>query len=457
MDRKEFLSASAIFGTATLVSGSTPIHKSRVNEPILDEINDIPNFCSHEHWGSISNIGSRSDGFVADLKPGALPLKKTTLIDLLVDPYLSGSLRGNGVDPQDYKGGGNKVELFHKLKDFRLKGTYQSLRIGINFAHGYDIHNFDPEQYRIANNKIGERYQNIFSWYKELMAKANLSDLVRPVQPEFYFADFTTRQAQEEMSFTSTVLRIDPFLEFWKETNTRRDYLVEKMGIDPLDAKSWKAFLEKIFSIASKNSCVGIKQMQAYSRSLDFSPVSDSDVKFRGELSTEEKKKFQDWIVHACCELVNQRKWPHQIHVGTNNHPESNPLPLKALASMYPDQKIVMIHCWPYIEEAGYLAQAYSNIYIDTCWQPVLNPHFLKQSLDSWLGYIPLSKITMSNDCTSVEMATGASMITRRILSSTLEGQKESAGLFQGEVREIAAQLLHNNAVEIYGLGQYFQ
>jgi len=297
----------------------------------------------------------------------------------------------------------------------------------------------------------------MFSWYKELMTKAGLSDLIRPVQPEFYFGDFDTGPAQEELSFTSTVLRIDPFLDFWKENNARRDHMADKLGIDPMDALSWRDFLEKMFSYAAEHSCIGIKQLQAYMRSLEFKVVSESEVKFRGDLSAGEIKKFQDWIVHTCCELANQKKWPHQIHVGTHNHPDSNPLPLETLAKMYPDQKIVMLHCWPYIEESGYLAQAHANVFIDTCWQPVLNPQFLEQSLDTWLGYIPLNKITMSNDSTSVEMATGASMITRNILSAALAKQKEIAGLGKGEVREIAAQLLHNNAVEIYGLGQPYQ
>ena len=453
MDRKEFLSTGAIFGAATLIPGCTPGQKKGAEEPILNDIADIPICCSHEHWGSIFNIGYRPEGFVADLVPGTMPQGRTTLLDLFLDPYLNGSLVANGIDPQELKDTQNKVMLFQQLKDFRLKGTYQSLRLGINFAHGYDIHNFDPDKYKIADNKIGERYQNMFSWYKELMTKAGLSDLVRPVQPEFYFGDFDTGPAREELSFTSTVLRIDPFLDFWKETNTRRDHLVGKLGIDPVDARSWRDFLEKLLAYAAKRSCIGIKQLQAYMRSLDFSPVSESEVKFRGDLSAEEVKKFQDWIVHSCCELANQRKWPHQIHVGTHNHPQSNPLPLETLAKMYPDQKIVMLHCWPYFEESGYLAQAYANVYIDTCWQPVLNPQFLKQSLDTWLGYIPLNKITMSNDSTSVEMATGASMITRRILSTALAEQKKTAGLGQGEVKEIAAQLLHNNSVELYGLG----
>lgn len=457
MDRKEFLSTGVVLGAAAIAPGCSSQQSSKTSEAISDDLSGIPICCSHEHWGSILNIGYRPEGFVADLVPGAMPPGRTTLVDLLLDPYLNGSLMGNGIDPLIYKEGQNNVKLFQQLKNFRLKGTYLSLRLGINFAHGYDIHAFDPDQLSIADGMIEEHYQNMFSWYKELMTRAGLSDLIRPVQPEYYFGDFGTGRAREEMSFTSTVLRIDPFLDFWKETSARRDNLAGKLEIEPVDARSWRDFLEKMFSFATEHSCIGIKQLQAYMRSLEFSPVKESDVRFRGDLSDREVKKFQDWIMHTCCELANQRKWPHQIHVGTHNHPDSNPLPLETLAKMYPDQKIVMLHCWPYIEESGFLAQAYPNVFIDTCWQPVLNPDFLRQSLDTWLGYIPLNKITMSNDSTSVEMAVGASLITRKVLASALTKQKESAGLGQGEVREIAAQILHNNAVQIYGVGQSYQ
>jgi predicted TIM-barrel fold metal-dependent hydrolase len=139
--------------------------------------------------------------------------------------------------------------------------------------------------------------------------------------------------------------------------------------------------------------------------------------------------------------------------VGTHNHPLSNPLPLSKLAKRYPDQKIVMLHCWPYLDETGYLAQAHPNVYMDTCWQPILNPEFLRKSLQTWLGYIPLNKITMSNDSTSVEMAAGASMITRKVLREALNNQKDQAGINEREAREMAAKLLHNNAVDIYKLG----
>ncbi len=120
---------------------------------------------------------------------------------------------------------------------------------------------------------IGEHYGKLFSWYKKLMTEARLTSLIRPVQPEFYFADFGTGAAREELSFTSTMLRIDPFLDFWRTANPRRDLLVEKLGIDPVDGPTWRSFLESMLSHAEKMDCLGIKQLQAYSRSLDFEAV----------------------------------------------------------------------------------------------------------------------------------------------------------------------------------------
>jgi hypothetical protein len=455
MDRKEFLSTGALIGAISFAPGGRVISQEK-DGPGEDALYmEIPVFCSHEHWGSISSLGQFPGGFNADLRPGMLPERNTTLVDLLADPYMTGSLMGNGFNPR--KQGRNTPpdysELIHALKNFRLKGTYLSLRQGIKLAYGYDIQSLEKDQLARINTEITENYRQLFLWTPGFMKKAALSQLIRPVHPEFYLGDFDSPAARAESEYTSTVMRIDPLLDFWSEENSRRDQLAEKLDCDPLDARSWKEFLEKLLDRAEKKACVGIKQLQAYRRTLDFEPVEDQSVLFRGKLSEQEIKRFQDWVVHACCELANQRYWPHQVHVGTHNHPLSNPLPLSSLAGRYPHQKIVMLHCWPYLDEAAYLAQAFPNVYMDTCWQPILNPGFLRKSLQTWLGYIPLNKITMSNDSTSVEMAAGASMITRRLLGEALNYQKIEAGLTAREEREIAARLLHNNAVDIYNLG----
>jgi len=470
MDRKKFLgTTTAILGASALAPTSVALGQKKSENQTSFDLSDIPIFCGHEHWGSIFAIGYSSTGFLADVVPGIMPERKTSLADLLLDPYMSGNLNGAGINPREFPDGHKKVDIIEKaanapleafklaskaLKEFQLKGTYQCLRLGIDFAYDFDISEYDQAGINTTNSSIGNNYDRMFSWYKKLMKKANLSELIRPVQPEFYFGDFNTISALEELSFTSTLLRIDPLLKFWEEDNSRRENLSSKLGVDPIDANSWREFLEKLFTHAAENSCIGIKQLQAYSRNLDFEIVKDKDVKFRGKLSDTEVKPFQDWVMHECCSLANSRKWPHQIHVGTNNLPNSNPLPLERLAKMYPDQKIVMLHCWPYFKESGYLAMQYSNVYIDTCWQQILNPEFLTQSLETWLGYIPLNKITMSNDSTSIEMAVGSSLITRQVVSKALFAQKKITNLNEKRMMEMAAGLLYNNAVNIYKIGK---
>ena len=41
------------------------------------EFSDLPNFCSHEHWGRIDSIGTVPEGFRADMEPGARPTRRT--------------------------------------------------------------------------------------------------------------------------------------------------------------------------------------------------------------------------------------------------------------------------------------------------------------------------------------------------------------------------------------------
>lgn len=60
----------------------------------------------------------------------------------------------------------------------------------------------------------------------------------------------------------------------------------------------------------------------------------------------------------------------------------------------------------------------------------------------------------LSHDCTSVEMATGSSLFTREILEEKLLRQKAMLKLNDKQLRLAALDMLHNNAVRVYGIGQ---
>ncbi len=472
INRRKFVAGAGLLAGGSLVTANAAQLKidpaTLVTEINLDT---LPNFCSHEHWGSIESIGMamEQEGFRADTRAGASPQRDTSVWDLVLDPYMGSTMASNGMDIQSIpksKGYASQrewwmadpdkaLERFNSdFRSYQLTGIFQCLRRGIKHLYNTDIATFKPEDWKKADTGISENYKNIFAWYRNAMNRASFSELIRPVHPEFYTSEESAVLAREELSFTHTIMRIDPLLDMWKETSPRRDALSGITGIEPADAKSWREFIQKIFDLAAKHNTTGIKQLQAYFRPLGFQSRNDSEIRFRGALNEVEIIAFQDWVMHECCKQAHERHWPHQVHVGTNNLPDSNPLPLESLATEYPRMNIVMIHCWPYLREAGYLARTQPNMYIDTCWLPVLNPDFLRDALGMWLNYVPGHKIMLGHDSTSIEMAVGSSLFTREILAEKLVSQQNNLQMPSRELLQVAANLLHNNAVRLYGVGK---
>ena len=464
LSRRRFIAGAAAAGLPTPPADSGPARSRRTTGPL--DLSNEPVFCAHEHWGSIASFGMEPEGFRPDVVRGALPRRRTHLTDLLLDPYLGGWLRASGFDPDaaaraagatgisEIEGDAPKAMevLAPGLARLRLTGAYQCLRRGIRFLHGGDVDDASRRSVERAASSIVARYQSPFAWYGQAMRKAHLAGLLRPVHPEYYYREESPHSAAEEAALGGTLLRIDPLLDLWQGTSPRRDALAACVGIEPTDAASWVALLQRLFDHAAERGCVGIKQLQAYTRSLEFAPVADASVRFRGDLSRAEVCAFQDWLVHACCRLAHDRGWPHQVHVGTHNLPHSQPLPLGSLAARYPGMKLVLLHCWPYLAEAGWLAKHHPNVYLDTCWMPVLNPAFLREALALWLGYVPSHKIFLSQDATSVEMAVGSAMFSREAVAAALAAAGRELGMGEEALREVGRTLLSGNAAALYSV-----
>ncbi len=441
--------------------------KSGKQPPRMLDLSILPNFCAHEHWGSIDSIGTVPEGFRADVECGATPRRETDLFDILLDPYFKGLLNsGSASEIAIQTGTNNFRELSKQAPGEALKllrpslvqqqfvGTYQCIRRGLLALYDADISSQDTQTLTRLQNSIGKRYSHIFEWYRTAMKKAHFTELIRPVQPEYYVREESSESAHDESAFTHTLMRVDPLLELWPRDSPRRDSLARMTGIEPRDANSWRDFIGKLLSLAGQKKAVGIKQIQAYFRRLEYLPRKDSEVVWIGDLNPEQIIIFQDWVMHECCKQANDRNWVHQIHVGTHNLAQSSPLPLAPLAKRYPRMKMVLIHCWPFLSEAGFLAKYHPNIYLDTCWQLILNPTFFRDAMMLWLNYVPTHKITCSHDATSIEMAVGSSLFTREILAEVLEEQTQHLGISNLNLRRAAQDMLHNNCVEIYGIGK---
>ncbi len=467
MNRRHFFNSAFAGATATAMTVSAGVRDKETlvaEKDILEAMATFPVFCAHEHWGSISAIGMSEHGFRADCEAGAVPARDVSLWDIVLDPYFGGWIwtAGHDVTALARKAGYDDPfqwwrnapqamldRMLPVIQEQELTGGFQCLRRGILALHQADIGTNDIRAWNKADAGVSVAYADIFRWYREAMKRLHIRDLIRPIHPEFFY-DRKAR-ADDEEAFTKPILRVDPLLTLWPAQCPRRDRLSALTGVEPRDAASWRAFIATLFDHAAKKGNVGIKQLQAYSRDLDYVPRSDAEIQFSGDLTATERRCFEDWVMHECCKQAHERHWPHQVHVGTHNLPRSSPLPLGALATRYPNMRLVLLHCWPYVEESAYLAKLRPQVYLDACWQVILNPAFLEQSLDAWLGYVPATKIMCSQDATSVEMAAGASVLVRETLSRALAIRHGRDVAQRPTLLALAEDILHNNAERVYG------
>jgi phosphoglycolate phosphatase-like HAD superfamily hydrolase/predicted TIM-barrel fold metal-dependent hydrolase len=429
------------------------------------KLDAVPSYATHEHWSSLSSFGMAPEGFRADVLRGALPQRRSGLFDVLFDPYFGGWLAGAGVDigrlareagvPDLFRTSpADLVRCWHALKPalsaFAMTGAYRALRTGLLALYGVDIENGSDAAIQQLDRQIGENYAGLYQWYETAMRRARLLRPIRPVHPEFFWRSDEHGDPEGETRVFRPILRVDPLLSLWEERSERRDGLAALTGVEPDGAASWRRFLQTLFERAASQGCVGIKQLQAYRRDLNFEPVADTAVVFRGALDTVQQRAFENWVMHECCKLANDHDWPHQIHTGTHNLPHSSPLPLAGMAQRYRRMPMVLLHCWPYLTESGWLAWQHPNVYLDGCWMPIINPAYLREALVRWLGLVPVTKVMCGHDSTSIEMAVGSVALVRSAIGEALDHAMRE-GVLSGRSAEGAAEdLLHRNAERLY-------
>ncbi len=433
---------------------------------LYEEIFSLPTLSGHEHWGSIDAIGWVESGYVADLKMG-VTTDNASIVDILFDPYSGMNLGSKGIDRNAEareKGYENLKDWFRRehvsawkciqsiLDGLRSTGWFSCLDEGFRVLYGTSLHELlNPSGGRLrtvvqVNQSVQQRYRNTAKWYREACRILGIERILRPVQLEFGFE----RENPEESETMSPLLRIDHFCSFYQKPTESMQYCVEKTGIDPKNADEFREFLSQCFAWADEAGFKGTKQLQAYSRPLNFKRPKDSEVSFASSSDPEKRLAFGNFVVYECAELAARRGWPHQIHVGTHNLPDSNPLPLESLIRAFPQVNFVLLHAWPFVEEAAYLAKSFSNVYIDPCWTPILNLGFFEKSMETYIGYLPDTKVTIGHDSTSVEMAAGSLTHSRAILADLLQKRIDLGYLTQDAALSLARAYFSENARRIY-------
>ena len=142
---------------------------------------------------------------------------------------------------------------------------------------------------------------------------------------------------------------------------------------------------------------------------------------------------------------------PVQVHCGFGDSDlhlwRADPSYLKEHVERFPNTTFVLLHCWPFVREAGWLAHVYGNVYFDLS---LTIPHVARpaEAVREALELAPVSKLLYASDAARTpELYLLAATWWRDALAEVL------AELLPEDERERAARrILRDNAFALYGL-----
>ena len=142
---------------------------------------------------------------------------------------------------------------------------------------------------------------------------------------------------------------------------------------------------------------------------------------------------------------------PVQVHVGFGDSdlfmPRADPGFLTPLIERFGGTPFVLLHCYPFVREAGWLAHVYGNVFLDLS---LTIPHVSRpaEALREALELAPVSKLLYASDAARTpELYYLAAKWWREALAEVL-----AEALEPDEAEEAGRSILRENALVLYGL-----
>ena len=214
-------------------------------------------------------------------------------------------------------------------------------------------------------------------------------------------------------------------------------------------------------------SAVGFKSIIAYRFGLDFDPTRPT--------GTEVERGAGEWLAaceaagrirmdhpvllrHLLWEAVDHRK-PIQFHVGYGDSDivmhRCDPTQMTGFVKATIDSgiRIMLLHCYPFIRESGFLAQVYPHVYLDTGaalnYTGLQSPTLVRHSMEM----APFGKVLFSSDAFGLpELYYGGALHWRRAVGQILGEWVAADGMSLVNAERYARMMAGDNARRVYGI-----
>lgn len=172
-----------------------------------------------------------------------------------------------------------------------------------------------------------------------------------------------------------------------------------------------------------------------------------------------ECSNLHHYLLLRAFEIAGDRSLPVQIHTGLGDSDEdlaqSNPVLLRSVFEnkSLATTKFVLLHCYPFVREAAYLASLYPNVYMDLSLACFLVSAHMETIMLEALSLAPASKILAGTDGhTAPETYWYGALSFKRSLAKVLTKLLHEDMLDYSQAVKVAALILHENARSLYKL-----
>lgn len=355
---------------------------------------------------------------------------------------------------QTFEGWWEKAK--HDFDDARATTFYRYMLPAFQDLYGVDFDRITEAQAAELERRILENYRDPMRWVSHVVReRANIAVMVN--DPYWSRLDF-----EPAYPFEVAVLNVTGLVDGFHPSEFRNPgddpyRFAQAQGMEVKRLDDYVRVLDRLLEVSKGRGIVGLKCTVAYQRTLAFENVSAERAaavfgRPRAELSKEEIKAFEDFIMWRLVELAGRHDLPVQIHTGQARIQGSNPMLLVDLIEANPRTKFSLFHGgYPWVGETGAIVMRHgSHVWVDSVWLPTISFTMAKRAFHEWLEVMPSNRILWGADGHHAEGIYGATVLTRRCLAEVLAEKVEAGDLREEDAVRIGRQVLRENALELF-------
>ena len=343
----------------------------------------------------------------------------------------------------------------HDFQSARATTFYRYQLPAFSDLYGVDFDRITDAQARALDAQIFAHYRDPGWIYQVVTERANIELMFN--DPYWGRFDFQTDYRFGVLVFNVTTLTAGFHPSEFKQPSDDPYLFARKEGLKIETLEDYLVVLDRLFEKAKNAGAVCLKTTLAYQRSLRFENVPRDRAERawghpRSELSPEQIKDFEDFIMWRLVELSARHSLPFQIHTGDARIQGSNPMLLVDLIEANPHTKFILFHGgFPWVGETGVILMRHgAHVWLDSVWLPTLSYSTAKRAFHEWLEVMPSDRIMWGADAHHAEGIYGATELTRRCLAEVLAEKVDAGDLREEHALRIGRQILRDNALALF-------